>query len=105
MYQLHTSISVFLLLFLLIAADDRVFHFHAQYAFLAPDGYSRLVPTINGTIPGPQIEINKNDRLIVYVHNQMLMDNVAVHFHGFNFKNNPWMDGVIGISQAIVCTY
>jgi hypothetical protein len=54
---------LFLFWGILIAfAEDRVFHFHAQYAFLAPDGYSRLVSTINSTIPGPIIDVNKNDR-------------------------------------------
>jgi Flp pilus assembly pilin Flp len=47
----------------------------------APDGVSRRLLLINGQFPGPVIEANDGDRLIVEVNNFMTVPS-AMHWHG-----------------------
>lgn len=47
----------------------------------APDGYSRRLLLINGQFPGPVIEANEGDRIVVQVNNQMTIPS-AIHWHG-----------------------
>src|ERR1700733_11308616 len=37
----------------------------------APDGFSRILSTINGQFPGPTIEVNKGDRIVINIHNEL----------------------------------
>jgi len=37
----------------------------------APDGYVREMTVINGQFPGPPIEVNEGDTIIVNVHNTL----------------------------------
>ena len=47
----------------------------------APDGVSRRLLLINEAFPGPVIEANEGDRLIVHVNNFMTIPS-AIHWHG-----------------------
>lgn len=47
----------------------------------APDGVSRRLLLINGAFPGPVIEANEGDRLVVHVNNFMTIPS-AIHWHG-----------------------
>jgi iron transport multicopper oxidase len=47
----------------------------------APDGVSRRLLLVNGKFPGPVIEANEGDRLIVQVNNNMTIPS-AIHWHG-----------------------
>jgi iron transport multicopper oxidase len=47
----------------------------------APDGVSRRLLLINGAFPGPAIEANEGDRLVVHVNNLMTIPS-AIHWHG-----------------------
>jgi FtsP/CotA-like multicopper oxidase with cupredoxin domain len=47
----------------------------------APDGYSRRILLINGKFPGPVIEANEGDRIVVHVNNQMTIPS-TMHWHG-----------------------
>jgi hypothetical protein len=47
----------------------------------APDGVSRRMLLVNGKFPGPVIEANQGDQLIVQVHNNMTIPS-AIHWHG-----------------------
>jgi len=46
-----------------------------------PDGVSRKVLLINGQFPGPVIEANEGDRLVVQVNNFMSLP-TTIHWHG-----------------------
>jgi FtsP/CotA-like multicopper oxidase with cupredoxin domain len=48
-----------------------VFDLTIKKVGLAPDGFSRILSTINGQYPGPTIEVNKGDRVIINVHNEL----------------------------------
>lgn len=47
----------------------------------APDGFSRNMFLINGQSPGPTIEVDQNDWVIVRVKNKSPY-NTTMHFHG-----------------------
>lgn len=38
---------------------------------LAPDGFTRSLATINGQYPGPVIEANKGDRIVLNIRNEL----------------------------------
>jgi FtsP/CotA-like multicopper oxidase with cupredoxin domain len=47
----------------------------------APDGVSKRMLLVNGKFPGPVIEANEGDQLIVHVNNYMTIPS-AIHWHG-----------------------
>ncbi|KZO94338.1 multicopper oxidase [Calocera viscosa TUFC12733] len=65
-----------------------------------PDGFARQMLVVNGTYPGPTIVANENDRMIITVHNAMLNNATAIHWHGLYQNTTPFYDGAHGISQC-----
>ncbi|KAF5021522.1 hypothetical protein F66182_6432 [Fusarium sp. NRRL 66182] len=64
----------------------------------APDGFSRKMLLVNGQSPGPLLEFNQDDQVVVRVHNQS-PQNLTIHYHGLEMKGTPWSDGVPGVTQ------
>lgn len=64
-----------------------------------PDGVFRPMLTINGLFPGPLIECNEGDTLIIDVDNQSV-NATSIHFHGLFQNGTNWMDGTAGITQC-----
>ncbi|CAG8649325.1 16071_t:CDS:10, partial [Gigaspora rosea] len=60
---------------------------------LAPDGFTRQLSTVNGQYPGPTIEVNKGDRILMKIRNK-LGEPTAIHAHGMLQRGTPWYDGV-----------
>ncbi|RMD42761.1 hypothetical protein DV735_g2380, partial [Chaetothyriales sp. CBS 134920] len=56
---------------------------------------------VNGSIPGPPLNVTQGDDVEFLVHNG-LPNATAVHFHGIEQKNTPWSDGVPGLSQHAI---
>ena len=46
-----------------------------------PDGVSKRMLLVNGKFPGPVIEANEGDRLVVHVNNYMTLPS-TIHWHG-----------------------
>ncbi|QRV84926.1 Multicopper oxidase [Ceratobasidium sp. AG-Ba] len=65
----------------------------------APDGYYRPMLVVNGQYPGPLIEANEGDTIVVNVQNDMSVG-TTIHWHGISQKGTPWMDGPAGITQC-----
>ncbi|QRV76916.1 Multicopper oxidase [Ceratobasidium sp. AG-Ba] len=65
----------------------------------SPDGYYRPMLVVNGQYPGPLIEANEGDTIIVNVQNDMSVG-TTIHWHGMYQKGTPWMDGPAGITQC-----
>lgn len=63
------------------------------------DGFVRTVLVINNQFPGPLIEANEGDTIIVKVKNEMDIP-VSIHWHGIYQKGTQWMDGVAGVTQC-----
>ncbi|KAI9572572.1 multi-copper oxidase laccase-like protein [Boletus coccyginus] len=65
----------------------------------APDGFERTVLVVNGQFPGPLIEVNSGDELVVNVFNKM-SNGTTIHWHGQLQNGTNYMDGTTGITQC-----
>ncbi|KAF2087923.1 multicopper oxidase [Saccharata proteae CBS 121410] len=66
----------------------------------APDGVSRNVLLINGSLPGPTIEANWGDTVIVHVSNNLQNNGTGIHWHGIRQNWTVQNDGVPSITQC-----
>ncbi|KAH6670025.1 Cupredoxin [Halenospora varia] len=64
-----------------------------------PDGVFRPMISINGQFPGPMIECNEGDTLVIEVDNQSV-NATSLHFHGIYQNGTNWMDGATGVTQC-----
>ncbi|BGP59358.1 hypothetical protein NBRC10512_005153 [Rhodotorula toruloides] len=65
----------------------------------SPDGFDKPMLVVNGMYPGPTIEVNNDDRVVVNVTNAM-SNASAVHWHGLFQRGTPWFDGTNSVSQC-----
>ena len=63
----------------------------------------REVILMNGTLPGPTLNLNVGDNVQFLVHNKLPFS-TTVHFHGIEQKGTPWSDGVPGLSQKPIAS-
>jgi FtsP/CotA-like multicopper oxidase with cupredoxin domain len=91
----------------------RLFSFNITQALASPDGYQKPMIVINGTLmvlksvdegqfPGPLIQANVGDTIVVNVINSMTNWSTAVHWHGIYQTNTNWMDGVAGFLKSYI---
>ena len=103
------SISTFLSLYLAFVlsastvAEERLFDFNITWVTTNPDAaFERTTIGINGQWPIPRIEVNKGDRLIINVNNQLGNESTSLHFHGIYQTSSTEMDGVPGVTQCSI---
>lgn len=60
----------------------------------------KLAFAINGQVPGPLIECNWGDLLVVTVHNQLTANSTSIHWHGIWQRGTNDQDGVPGITEC-----
>ncbi|CAG8756512.1 29621_t:CDS:1, partial [Racocetra persica] len=65
----------------------------------SPDGFKRDIYLINGQFPGPLIEANRDDTIVLNVKNE-LDEDTTIHSHGIFQRGTPWFDGVPGQTQC-----
>ncbi|WCJ44074.1 laccase 14 [Euphorbia peplus] len=86
---------------LLCNADPQV-HF---YDFVVEEAkFTRLCSsksmlTVNGSFPGPTIQVRRGDIVYVNVHNHA-KHGLTIHWHGVKQPRNPWSDGPENITQC-----
>ncbi|KAI8605601.1 multi-copper oxidase laccase-like protein, partial [Dissophora ornata] len=68
---------------------------------IAPDGLERPMLLVNGMFPGPLVEANTGDNIVVKVTNNMV-NGTAIHWHGMFQNGTNWMDGTMGITQCAI---
>ncbi|KAJ5894471.1 hypothetical protein N7495_006162 [Penicillium taxi] len=80
----------------------REYWFNVEEVTLAPDGFSRPVMTVNGTLPGPTIFANWGDWLIIHVTNNLgqAKNGSSIHWHGIRQNYTNPNDGVPSITQC-----
>ncbi|KAF3045624.1 hypothetical protein E8E12_010734 [Didymella heteroderae] len=66
---------------------------------LNPDGVYRPMMLINATFPGPLIEVNENDEIVVHVHNRAT-NATSIHWHGLYQNGTNHMDGTVGTTNC-----
>ncbi|KKK25926.1 hypothetical protein ARAM_007152 [Aspergillus rambellii] len=81
------------------APTTRVYNFTISEIDAFPDGILRKVLVINGQYPAPVIRVNRGDRVLVNVTNE-LTNSTTLHWHGLFQNGTNWMDGVPGITQC-----
>ncbi|TMW50904.1 hypothetical protein DOY81_004015 [Sarcophaga bullata] len=64
------------------------------------DGVEKGVMSINRQLPGPAIQVCKDDFLIIDVHNNAHGSAAALHWHGLHMQQTPFMDGVPFVTQC-----
>lgn len=69
---------------------------------LAPDGVERIVLAVNGTLPGPTIEADWGDTVIVHLTNHLANNGSSFHFHGIRQNLTVQNDGVPSVTQCPV---
>ncbi|KAI0261865.1 multicopper oxidase 2A [Gloeopeniophorella convolvens] len=79
--------------------QDRKYNFTVALANGAPDGVNKTMLVVNGIFPGPTIEANQGDRLIVTVQNN-LPNATSIHWHGLFQNGTNWYDGTSGITEC-----
>nr|QWT83288.1 multicopper oxidase [Toona sinensis] len=101
------KVSAFQILGLLLLLSSSFLHCQAlvRHTFVIEDTpYTRLcstknILTVNGKFPGPTLHVNKNDTIIVDVHNKANY-NITLHWHGVKQPRYPWSDGPEYITQC-----
>ncbi|RWW40491.1 hypothetical protein BHE74_00054097 [Ensete ventricosum] len=74
---------------LLVQAKVHYHKWDISYKFKSPDCYKKLAVTINGQTPGPTINAQQGDTIVVRVKNSLLTENVAIHWHGIRQVLTP----------------
>ncbi|KAF2764148.1 putative multicopper oxidase, type 1 [Teratosphaeria nubilosa] len=80
------------------AGQVREYALTLEAAWLALDGNHRQVLTVNGSTPGPAIEVDEGDTLRVNVCNNGFSE-ATMHWHGIYQSSAYWNDGVPGVTQ------
>lgn len=79
------AILPFFLLMSFSSSIEAKTHFHnwdIAYKLKSPDCFQKLAITINGGTPGPTIDAQQGDTVVVKVHNKLFTENIAIHWHG-----------------------
>ena len=64
-----------------VVAKSRSFDLTVTWELGAPDGFERLLFKVNGLFPGPALELDEGDDVVVDVKN-LSPFNTSIHFHG-----------------------
>ncbi|GJQ69660.1 hypothetical protein Trydic_g18416 [Trypoxylus dichotomus] len=60
---------------------------------------------INQQLPGPSIQVCRNDVVMVEITNKLSSQSLAVHFRGQKQEDSPYMDGTPMITQCPINSY
>eukprot|EP00756_Hemistasia_phaeocysticola_P060522 Hpha_TRINITY_DN4099_c0_g1::TRINITY_DN4099_c0_g1_i1::g.63776::m.63776 len=72
----------------------------AAKSILVADGYYRAIHTVNGQLPGPAIEVDEGDEVVVNMVNKLETQPVTLHWHGMYQHGTNHMDGVSQVTQC-----
>lgn len=82
-------------------AATRVFNWTVSWVTADPSGnHPRKVLGINGQWPLPQVDVDKGDRVVVNLYNDLGNSTTSVHFHGLYQNGTNAMDGAAQINQC-----
>ncbi|EKM52892.1 uncharacterized protein PHACADRAFT_261563 [Phanerochaete carnosa HHB-10118-sp] len=85
------------------APTTRTYDFVVSEMEGAPDGVTKPMLVVNGVFPGPTIEANQGDRLIIKVTNQM-SNKTSIHWHGIPQNGTNYYDGTAAITECGIPT-
>lgn len=64
-----------------VPKGHKEFDLYVTWGTAAPDGFARDLFLVNGQTPGPVLDIDQGDSVVVRVHNKSPF-NMTTHFHG-----------------------
>lgn len=67
---------------------------------ITADGFQRGILSINFQVPGPTLQVCKDDIVVVDVRNFAEGLSTSIHFHGMRQINTPFFDGVPFLTQC-----
>ncbi|KAJ7738827.1 multi-copper oxidase [Mycena maculata] len=76
----------------------RVYRWNVSSVPVSGEDRNHIV--VNGRSPGPLIEANVHDRILVYVTNSLVSEGTSIHWHGLPLPLTPFYDGTPGIAQC-----
>lgn len=85
------------------APQTREYHWVISDADLNPDGIYRPMIVINNQFPGPLIECNEDDKIVIQVQNKAA-NATSIHFHGLYQMGTNFMDGTVGVTQCPIAS-
>ncbi|TKY63390.1 Laccase-7 protein [Spatholobus suberectus] len=59
----------------------------------------QVITAVNGTLPGPTINVREGDTVVVHVFNKSPY-NLTIHWHGILQLSTPWSDGPEFVTQC-----
>lgn len=77
----------------------REYNFTVSEVMAAPNGVGKKMTVVNGQFPGPVVEANEGDRVVVHVFNEG-SESTSLHFHGMHQNGTNHMDGATAITQC-----
>ncbi|EKM52894.1 uncharacterized protein PHACADRAFT_149824 [Phanerochaete carnosa HHB-10118-sp] len=77
----------------------RYFDFVVSQMDGAPDGFTKSMLVVNGLYPGPTIEANQGDRIVVNVTNY-LSTRTTIHWHGLYQNGTNYYDGTASVTEC-----
>ncbi|EKM52908.1 uncharacterized protein PHACADRAFT_100639 [Phanerochaete carnosa HHB-10118-sp] len=81
------------------APTTRNFNFVVSEMDGAPDGFNKTMLVVNGLFPGPTIEANQGDQIVVTVTNQ-LSTRTTIHWHGLYQNGTNYYDGTASVTEC-----
>jgi FtsP/CotA-like multicopper oxidase with cupredoxin domain len=80
----------------------RTYNLELTQQTFAPDGTPRMMQLVNGQYPGPTLEANWGDTVVVHVTNHIPNNGTSIHFHGVRQLKTFQEDGAPGVTQCPV---
>ncbi|KAI3749841.1 hypothetical protein L2E82_20458 [Cichorium intybus] len=92
-------LSLLLSLALTTFAETHNYEFKVQEQAATRLCKNHRIVTVNGQFPGPTIDVQNGDSLVIKVTNAAKY-NVTIHWHGLRQLRNPWADGPEFVTQC-----
>ncbi|KAJ3680456.1 hypothetical protein LUZ60_016734 [Juncus effusus] len=101
-FALFSLLSYFFLVSRFVIGEDpyRFLDWNVAYGDINPLGVKQQGILINGQFPGPNIDSQTNDNLIINVHNN-LPEPFLISWNGVQQRKNSWQDGMSGTNCPI----
>jgi iron transport multicopper oxidase len=95
-----SRLTLLALQILAVSAKTVTYNWDVDWVSVSPDGFLRPAVGINGQWPCPSIRADVGDRVVVKVHNCLVNETTAIHFHGIFQQGSNQMDGPAMITQC-----
>ncbi|KAF7144305.1 hypothetical protein RHSIM_Rhsim05G0201900 [Rhododendron simsii] len=94
------AFALALLVYSSVASAEIVEHsFHVQDLTMSRLCKQQVITVVNGSLPGPTIQVHEGDALIIHVFNKSPY-NLTIHWHGIFQLHSAWADGPEYVTQC-----